>query len=414
MPTLEPRNSYASKLHLLLPGIMSSSPTDAAALSPAAETPGEEMDAPSSPEQLEAARLKEEGNNAYRAQDFAKAVDHFTAALAVVHDTAHPHPNHILLTNRAMCYASLKEWASCVRDGEAAIRTNAKHSKAYYWLVRGMSAMGLIKEARQHLLVAFRECPDGDSSSGTGNKAFKDLEKELNIASGTPLRPKPSDFDILDTLGEGNFSKIYHAQLKLAKKKGCGLLDTTVSAGAGSGTSENSSNISSGSATGEYAIKVIEVQTVDRMKRRHRNIHNEILMEKRALSRLQHPGVVHLYATFKDYGSLYYQMEYMIGGELWSQLQEHDDSGDGDGTFGLSNAVGMPVSMARRVVVEAINALEYMHNKGIVHRDIKPENMLFTADGHMKFVDFGKCVVSSLPPSVCVRVCVCVCVTHSH
>ena len=107
---------------------------------------------------------------------------------------------------------------------------------------------------------------------------IKALDKELETLSECPLRPKPGDFDIVDEIGDGNFSKIYKASLKSNKKV--------------------------------FAIKVIEVQTVERMKRRHRNINNEIMMEKKVLSKLNHPNVVTLYSIFKDYGSLYYQMEF--------------------------------------------------------------------------------------------------------
>ena len=40
-------------------------------------------------------------------------------------------------------------------------------------------------------------------------------------------------------------------------------------------------------------------------------------------------------------------------------------------------------------MAEAINALEYLHNCGIVHRDIKPENMMVCSNGRLKLVDFG-------------------------
>jgi hypothetical protein len=84
--------------------------------------------------------------------------------------------------------------------------------------------------------------------------------------------------------------------------------------------------------------------TVDRMKKRHGNINNEILMEKRvstvfsavlhfrsllimmltmqALNRLDHPGIVQLYNTFQDYGTLYYQMEFVAGRDLWDRLHD--------------------------------------------------------------------------------------------
>lgn len=52
-------------------------------------------------------------------------------------------------------------------------------------------------------------------------------------------------------------------------------------------------------------------------------------------------------------------------------------------------AVGCHWSLAKFYLAEAINAIEYMHSKGIVHRDIKPENMMISDKGHLKFVDFG-------------------------
>ncbi len=291
--------------------------------------------------------LKNAGNEAFRGSNFKEAIELFTSAIDL------DNSNEILYTNRAMCHGALKSWNMCIKDSKQALQLNNKHAKAHFWLVKALIEMQLIRDARQYLLIAYNNC----GSASESNAQFKHLEEEVSHLYGAPLRPRPGDFEILDELGNGNFSKIFKGKLK-----------------------------SNGVV---YAIKTIEVMTVDRMKRRHRNIHNEILMEKRALSRLDHPNIVTLYATFKDYGTLYYQMEFLPEGELWSKLQEKDDSGENDGTFGLSNAVGTHMSIIRFVIAEALNALEYMHNRGIVHRDIKPENMLFTASGHVKFVDFG-------------------------
>lgn len=117
-------------------------------------------------------------------------------------------------------------------------------------------------------------------------------------------------------------------------------------------------------------LQTIEKQTIDRMKRRHPNINNEILIEKRVsflfsvtnnfyivfsqtLNKLDHPNIVILYATFQDYGTLYYQMEYLSGGEVWSLIQ--------DNSKGSRASVGAHLSLTRFFMAEAINALEYMH-----------------------------------------------------
>ncbi|KAG8501798.1 hypothetical protein CXB51_004754 [Gossypium anomalum] len=44
---------------------------------------------------------------------------------------------------------------------------------------------------------------------------------------------------------------------------------------------------------------------------------------------------------------------------------------------------------ARFYAAEVVDALEYIHNMGLMHRDIKPENLLLTKDGHIKIADFG-------------------------
>ena len=82
-----------------------------------------------------------------------------------------------------------------------------------------------------------------------------------------------------------------------------------------------------------------------------------------------------MYATFQDYGTLYFQLEYLDGGELWSHLNDTLTPG------GIKAMVGLHLSQAVFYFAEVLNAVEYMHRKGIVHRDIKPENILCNRQG---------------------------------
>lgn len=138
-------------------------------------------------------------------------------------------------------------------------------------------------------------------------------------------------------------------------------------------------------------------------------------MEKRVLQKLDHPGIVTLYATFQDYGTLYYQMEYIGGSDLWTAVHEiHYDKpytirdspperdeeidpeleANEDYVSSLrkgktGSQVGISWSLLRFYMAEILNAMEHFHRKGFVHRDIKPENIIVTTNGHLKFIDFG-------------------------
>ena len=89
------------------------------------------------------------------------------------------------------------------------------------------------------------------------------------------------------------------------------------------------------------SLQVIEKLNAKRMERRHKNINNEIMMEKRVLNKLSHPNIVIMYGTFQDDASLYYFMEFLAGGELWGLTREKD------GNSGLNSMVGVHWSLMR-------------------------------------------------------------------
>lgn len=147
-----------------------------------------------------AAKLKEAGNEAYRCGRYEEALSHFSSAIK-----ANP-INETLYCNRSMCYAALLDWKSSAADAKESIVLSAKYVKAHYRLVKAQLEMRSMKDARLNLLCALQQCGEC--------KELKALEIEILQRTNIPLRPKSTDFEVIDDLGEGNFSKIFKVALK--------------------------------------------------------------------------------------------------------------------------------------------------------------------------------------------------------
>ncbi|KAF2675045.1 Pkinase-domain-containing protein [Microthyrium microscopicum] len=120
----------------------------------------------------------------------------------------------------------------------------------------------------------------------------------------------------------------------------------------------------------EYAVKVLDKKHIIKEKKvKYVNI------EKDTLNRLtNHPGIVKLYFTFQDERSLYFVLDLASNGELLGVLKKM-------GTF--------DEECTRFYGSQILDAVEYMHSRGVLHRDLKPENVLLDSKMHVKITDFG-------------------------
>lgn len=85
--------------------------------------------------------------------------------------------------------------------------------------------------------------------------------------------------------------------------------------------------------------------------------------EARLGARLQHPGIVPIYAFGDHQSKPFLVMQYLDGGSLGDRLRQ-------DGA--------LSAELTRSLLADLAAALAYAHGEGVVHRDIKPDNILLT------------------------------------
>ncbi|KAI8813204.1 kinase-like domain-containing protein [Cladochytrium replicatum] len=207
------------------------------------------------------------------------------------------------------------------------------------------AAMDVDSRPLSNMAAALGNISTHDHSYTQPNAHASNIALNAAAASAAPApaarasRPKYSlaDFHINRTLGTGSFGRVHLVQLKSSGKF--------------------------------YAMKVLKKTEIVKMRQVEHTIN-----ERAILDQLDFPFLVHMLGTFQDCSNLYFVMEYVQGGELFSFLRRC-------GRF--QNHV------ARFYAAEVILAFEYLHNKDIVYRDLKPENLLIDAQGHIKITDFG-------------------------
>jgi eukaryotic-like serine/threonine-protein kinase len=97
------------------------------------------------------------------------------------------------------------------------------------------------------------------------------------------------------------------------------------------------------------------------------------LREIKVVAALDHPGIAALRTALRADHQILMIMEYVEGTSLQYCLQHG----------------GIEVGRAVNFTRQALDALAYAHQRGIVHRDIKPSNILLGPEDRIKLTDFG-------------------------
>ncbi|MCY1069378.1 serine/threonine-protein kinase [Nannocystis sp. RBIL2] len=157
-----------------------------------------------------------------------------------------------------------------------------------------------------------------------------------SLFKGADEAPTIGPYQVLKLLGEGGMGVVYAAYDDKLERK--------------------------------VALKLIRGAALQRPQGRART-----LREARALARLSHPNVVHVYQVGEVDDEVFVAMEFLTGPTLRAWLATQ------------------PRSWREVLTVfrQAGEGLAAAHRQGVVHRDFKPANVIVGDDGRVRVVDFG-------------------------
>jgi Protein kinase domain/WD domain, G-beta repeat len=95
--------------------------------------------------------------------------------------------------------------------------------------------------------------------------------------------------------------------------------------------------------------------------------------EMEIVARLDHPNIVRALDAGEAAGTRFLVMELLEGRNVFNLVQQGP----------------LPVAMACAIARQTADALQHIHDHGLVHRDIKPSNLMIMPSGQVKVLDLG-------------------------
>lgn len=130
---------------------------------------------------MSADELKAQGNAAFAAKDFEKAIEFFSKAIEAAPS------NHVLYSNRSASFASLKQFDKAFQDAQKTIEINPSWAKGYSRVAAAEFGLGKLDDAEK----SYEKALELDSS----NKQAQDGLKSVQNAKVAQSAPSP-DFGL--------------------------------------------------------------------------------------------------------------------------------------------------------------------------------------------------------------------------
>lgn len=183
--------------------------------------------------------------------------------------------------------------------------------------------------------VANRKSPNSvfsilETNNTTISNLFSSMEQKRRKTGNYFIK----DYEVIRFIGQGSFSKVF-----LVRNLG-------------------NSNF--------FALKVMNKDQIC-----EKGMLGYVMAEKMILTRLKHPFIIPLMASFQINTHLMLLLHYCP-----DSLQEKIKS-------------KMPKCVVKLYVCELAMVIGYLHSNCIIYRDLKPSNVLINDDGHIMLADFG-------------------------
>jgi len=184
---------------------------------------------------------------------------------------------------------------------------------------------------------------------------------------GAQLHAPLGDFQLIREIGRGGMGVVYEAeQISLGRR---------------------------------MAVKILPLASILDPRQLQRFRH-----EATACALLKHPNIVSIHSVGCDRGVYFYAMELVDGQTLAEVIATRAGvvpaNASRETVRAEFDATARPADFfaeVARLGIQAAEALDHAHERGIVHRDIKPSNLMVDASGRLWVTDFGLAHIESGP-----------------